>query len=429
MVEYAKQTKETALLITVHLREHSRSDVQNHLEELEGLCATLGFVSCGEFIVPLKQPQPKYFVGSGWAEEIAEQAEFLQADYIVFDDDLSPSQQRNLEKLCKCPIIDRHQIIIEIFARRAQTREARLQVELAQLVYSLPRLRRMWTHLSRQQGGAKGTRGEGETQLEADRRLVEARISKLKRELKRVRSQRGTLRKQREGIPVPTAAIVGYTNAGKSSLHHALTASNIFVEDKLFATLDPTTRRYKLSSGQEMLMTDTVGFIRKLPHDLVNAFKSTLEETVLAHFLLHVVDISSPDLHQHIATTRSVLEEIGARNKSELLIFNKCDLASADQIKFMRSQYPQALYISAKAGEGLKLLSTALEGELQKSLQKVKITLPHSRGDIVAMAHREGQVISADYLEEEVVLQAYLPDRILSSIHEKSQEILVEHLH
>ena len=284
MVEYTKQKEEKALLITIRLHGHSENDVQNHLEEMGRLCATLGFTVCGEYIVPLKEPHPKYFIGSGWAEEIAEQAGFLEADYVVFDDDLSPSQQRNLEKLCDRPIIDRHQIIIEIFAQRAQTKEARLQVELAQLVYSLPRLRRLWTHLSRQRGGAKGTRGEGETQLEVDRRIVEARIARLKLDLKQVRKQRGTLRKQRESIPVPTAAIVGYTNAGKSSLHRALTSSDILVENKLFATLDPTTRRHRLPSGQELLITDTVGFIRKLPHDLVDAFKSTLEETVLSQF-------------------------------------------------------------------------------------------------------------------------------------------------
>ncbi len=418
MIEYEQLDIERAVLVTIRPRELSEREARNHLEELEGLCRTLGFESAGEFIIPIKEPQPKYLVGSGWAEEISVQAEALEADYIVFDDDLSPSQQRNLEKLCKKPVIDRHQVIIDIFADRAQTREASLQVELARLVYSLPRLRRMWTHLSRQRGGAKGTRGEGETQLEVDRRLVEARIGKLKAELKQVRSQRGTLRKHRESVPVPTAAIVGYTNAGKSSLHHALTASEILVEDKLFATLDPTTRRYRLPSGMELLVTDTVGFIRKLPHDLVDAFKSTLEETVLAHFLLHLVDITNQDFRQHIETTREVLEEIGAEDKPEILVFNKCDLASPEHRMYVMQEYPDALYISAKTGDGFTELSEAVEREMMKNLSSVTITLPHSRSDVVALAHREGTVLDTEYLDDHIILKALLPGRVINRLAE-----------
>jgi GTP-binding protein HflX len=416
MIEYRESEPERAVLVTVRFRELSEKEARNHLEELEGLCATLGFRSVGEFIVPVKEPQPKYLVGSGWAEEISAQAEALDADYIVFDDDLSPSQQRNLEKLCDKPVIDRHQVIIDIFADRASTKEASLQVELARLVYSLPRLRRMWTHLSRQRGGAKGTRGEGETQLEVDRRLVEARIGRLKTELAQVRAQRGTLRKQRESVPVPTAAIVGYTNAGKSSLHRALTASDILVEDKLFATLDPTTRRYTLPSGMELLVTDTVGFIRKLPHDLVDAFKSTLEETVLAHFLIHLVDINNPDYRQHIATTREVLREIGAVDKAEILVFNKVDLASAEHRMAVTAEYPDAVYISAKTGEGFSALSDSVEAEMMKNLSAVRIELPHSRGDIVAMAHREGTVLETEYLDDAIVLRALLPGRVIRKL-------------
>lgn len=422
MIDYSELERETALLITLRFRETSERESKNHLEELEGLCSTLGFERVGALVVPVREPSPKFLVGSGWADEICLQAEALEADYIVFDDELNPSQQRNLEKLCKRPVIDRHQVIIDIFADRAQTREARLQVELARLVYSLPRLRRMWTHLSRQRGGAKGTRGEGETQLEVDRRLVEVRIGKLKAELAQVRSQRGTLRKHRESIPVPTAAIVGYTNAGKSSLHSALTASDILVEDKLFATLDPTTRRYSLPSGLELLVTDTVGFIRKLPHDLVDAFKSTLEETALAHFLLHVVDITNPDYLQHIATTREVLEEIGADSKREVLIFNKCDIASADLLSFARHTYPNALFISAKTGAGFEDFAHAVEAELLKTMARVKLHLPHSRGDIVARAHREGTVIDVDYQDNEVVLSALLPGRLIEQLKEFKPE-------
>jgi GTP-binding protein HflX len=424
MIDYRELQSERALLVTVRFRDVSEKEARNHLEELEGLCATLGFESAGEFIVPVKEPQPKYLIGSGWAEEIAAQATALEADYIVFDDDLSPSQQRNLEKLCEKPVIDRHQVIIDIFADRAQTREAVLQVELARLVYSLPRLRRMWTHLSRQRGGAKGTRGEGETQLEVDRRLVEARISKLKAELIQVRAQRGTLRKQREAVPVPTAAIVGYTNAGKSSLHRALTASDILVEDKLFATLDPTTRRYALPNGMELLVTDTVGFIRKLPHDLVDAFKSTLEETVLAHFLIHVVDINNPDFRQHIETTHEVLREIGVEDKNEILIFNKCDAAGPEHRMMVMQEYPDALYLSAKTGDGFSSLAEAVENELMKNLAAVRLLLPHSRGDIVAMIHREGTVLRTEYRDQDMVLDALLPGRIISRLAEFPVEYL-----
>lgn len=422
MIEYEQQKEERALLITLRGKELSDREARDHLEELEGLCSTLGFISAGEFIVPVRDPQPKYLIGSGWAEEISVQAEALEADYVVFDDDLSPSQQRNLEKLCGKPVIDRHQVIIEIFAQRANTKEARLQVELARLIYSLPRLRRLWTHLSRQRGGAKGTRGEGETQLEVDRRLVEARIARLKEELAQVQSQRSTLRKQRESIPVPTAAIVGYTNAGKSSLHRALTDSEILVEDKLFATLDPTTRRYHMPSGMEVLLTDTVGFIRKLPHDLVDAFRSTLEETVLAHFLLHIVDITNPDLHQHISTTRSVLEEIGVQDKPEILVFNKCDAAQGDQKSFMRQRYPRALFISVKSGEGFEELAQAVEAQISKTLQKVRLTMNHSKGDIISLAHREGRVLETEYGDQDVILTAFLPHRLLSMIQSKEKE-------
>ena len=425
MIEYRDQGGNKALLIAVCLREHSETMAKSHLKELKGLCFTLDLIHRGEFIVHLKQVHPKYFVGSGWAKEISEQARLLEADYIIFDDDLSPSQQRNLEKICQRPIIDRHQVILEIFAQRAHTKEARLQVELAQLVYNLPRLRRMWTHLSRQQGGAKGTRGEGETQLETDRRLVEARITRLKTDLKHLRSQRANLRKQRESIPIPTAAIVGYTNAGKSSLHHIFTNSQTLVENKLFATLDPTTRRHKLPAGQELLITDTVGFIRKLPHDLVDAFKSTLEETAFSHFILHLVDISSPDLYQHIRTTQSVLKEIGAADKTEILIFNKCDRVSSDLIRIIRNQYPNALFISVKTGDGIASLNEALQRQLQKTLQKVQVTLPYNRGNVVAIAHQNGQVISADYREENIVLQAYLPERILKSM----SKLEIKYLH
>ena len=257
---------ETALLVCVRLPGMSSTELDYMKEELSNLIDTMGLKVLEVVTATLKKPTPRYFVGSGKAQEIADYAKELEADCIVFDDDLSPSQQRNWEELSGVCVIDRHEVILDIFANRATTKEATLQVGLARMEYSLPRLTRAWTHLSRQRGGTKGTRGEGETQLEVDRRIVLRKISKFKAELKKVRSNRATLRKQRTSIPIPTASIVGYTNAGKSSLLNALTGADVFIEDKLFATLDPTTRRVKLKGGNEILLTDTVGFIRKLPH-------------------------------------------------------------------------------------------------------------------------------------------------------------------
>ena len=301
-----------AYLVGLQTTEQSREEAEALLEELAELCSNLGLVMPARQLVRIREPNPRFLLGSGKTQEIIAEAKANNCELVVFDDELHPAQQRNWEAESGLTVIDRQEIILDIFATRARTREARLQVELAQAEYFMPRLRRAWSHLSRQRGGGANQRGEGETQLEIDQRLVRDRIQKMKAELEVVRKQRNVQRRQRLRVPLPSAAIVGYTNAGKSSLLNALTGAHVLAQDKLFATLDPTTRRLKMESGRILLLTDTVGFVRRLPHRLVEAFKATLEEALVADFLIHVVDASSPEASAHHATTMAVLGELGA---------------------------------------------------------------------------------------------------------------------
>ncbi len=402
---------ESALLVSVSFPNENKSDALSHLEELKLLVGTMDITVPDSFVVSLKHPSPQYLVGRGKATEIAERADTLEVDFIIFDDELTPSQQRNWETLTGRCVIDRHEVILEIFANNAHTKEAALQVGLATMEYSLPRLTRAWTHLSRQRGGSRGTRGEGETQLEADRRTVLARIHRLKRELEQVKLQRDTRRRKRSTAPVPTAAIVGYTNAGKSSLLNALTGANALVEDKLFATLDPTTRRLNLKNGSEVLLTDTVGFIRKLPHDLVDAFKSTLEETALADVTIHVLDAADPEVIQHHRTTLEVLDEIGAGDKPTLLVFNKIDLADEDVISELKSEFPDALFVSAREGRGLESVAQAVKVVLYDTAPVEKYAIPSSRFDLAALIHRTGRVIQEKYHENGILITAQVPPK------------------
>jgi GTPase len=400
---------ERAFLVGIRFSTLSEREACSHLRELEGLVWTMGLETVGRDIVNLREPNSKFLIGSGKAGEIARAAEESGADCIIFDDDLSPSQQRNWEHLANTCVIDRREVILDIFAARASTREAVLQVGLARMEYSLPRLTRAWTHLSRQRGGARGTRGEGETQLEADRRIVLHKIAKMKRDLAKVQSARDIQRKRREELPIPVGSIVGYTNAGKSSLLRALTDADVFVEDKLFATLDPTTRRISLPGGKEVLLSDTVGFIRKLPHGLVEAFKSTLEETVLAAFLLHVIDASDPEFASHISVTNQVLEEIGAGGKPKILVFNKID--SASDLDFLRARYADACFISAKTGEGLEKLIERIGRRVFESGRTMRFEIPHTRYDLAALIHRTGQVIREDYVDDTIRIAARVPEK------------------
>jgi GTP-binding protein HflX len=407
---------ERAFLAGIYFKKHDHSEAENLLEELEALTGTLGVPVVGRMLARVPQPHPKLLAGTGKAQEIIEAAKAVDADVLIFDNELTPGQQRNWEKLSGITVIDRHEVIIDIFAQRAQTKEAALQVDLARLEYSLPRLTRAWGHLGRQAGGIGG-RGEGEMQLEVDRRLVRKQIDKLKAELETVRSQRATQRKQRERLPLPNAAIVGYTNAGKSSLLKRLTKADVLVEDKLFATLDTTTRKIVLPSNQTLLLTDTVGFIRKLPHQLVEAFKATLEEAVIADFLIHVVDASHPQVHEFHATTLDVLAELGADTKTVLTVLNKMDrVEDQGQRQVLLRNFPDAVMISVRTGQGLGELFAHLDEMMATRVRRVEILVPHERSDVVSLLHRQGKVLHSDYINEGIRLSASVPPKLMGTL-------------
>jgi len=339
--------------------------------ELRGLAETLELEIVGHEIIRIRERNPRFGMGTGKAEELAEKAKQLEADCLVFDWEPSPSQQRNWEILAEIPVIDRQELIIRIFAERAATREADLQVQLAQLNYHLPRLTHKYIDLSRQRGGRYGTKGSGETLLETDRRKIEQRIHRLEKEIEQVIKQRQVQRRQRERQRVPVCAIVGYTNAGKSSLLNALTGASVLVEDKLFATLDATTRRFEPVPGMTALLTDTVGFIRWLPHSLIKAFRSTLEEASHANLLIHVLDVSDPSIDECFQTTVSVLGELGAGEIPVVTVLNKIDMLDEAQrdtllARFLKSgRFPECIAVSVRDGIGLKELKTLIAEKLQ----------------------------------------------------------------
>jgi GTPase len=345
----------------------------------------------------LEAPNAGTFIGSGKAAEFAAECRSNQVDTVIFDDELSGAQSRNLEKTFECKILDRTALILDIFAQRARTREGKLQVELAQLQHLLPRLTRYWSHLSRQKGGIGMRGGEGETQLEADRRKVQERIDRIIDDLDLVRRQRTTQRQGRQRKQWPLASIVGYTNAGKSTLLNALTGAAVLAEDKLFATLDPTTRRLRLPTNQNILLSDTVGFIRKLPHGLVEAFKATLEEVVQADLLLHVVDASHHHAEEQIRAVNAVLEEIGARDKAVLMVFNKIDKASPELVKRFLEQHHPSVGVSAKMGIGIEDLLGTLGREIKPEREYLELNVPHEASEAIARLHQVGQVIERDY--------------------------------
>jgi GTPase len=399
---------ENAYLVGVQTSTMREGEAAELLEELHELVENLGIGIVGRTIVNLRQPTPATLVGSGKAEEIIGEARLLQADVIVFDESLSPAQQRNWERESKITVIDRQEVILDVFADRAQTREAVLQVALARMEYSLPRLTRAWTHLSRQRGKGK-MGGEGETQLEQDRRLVRDRISRLKRELEEVQQQRGVQRRKRQRVPVPTAAIVGYTNAGKSSLLNTLTGAEVLAEDKLFATLDPTTRQLVLRGNQKLLVTDTVGFIRRLPHGLVDAFKATLEEAVVADFLIHVLDLTAPSMSEHRDTTLNVLKELGADQAPRLTVFNKLDLATPEQLHRARLLAPDGIFLSARTGEGVPELEARCTELIRDAFGSATLLVPHDRYDVIARLHQVGHVQEEESLDHGVRLVGRYP--------------------
>jgi GTP-binding protein HflX len=399
-----------ALLVGLQTPGMAAGEGEELLGELKELVENLGLIITRTIFINLRLPSPKFLVGSGKAAELMALAKEDGAQLIVVDGELSPSQQRNWEEESGLAVIDRQEVILEIFADRAQTREAVLQVALARMEYSLPRLTRAWTHLSRQRGkGSMG--GEGETQLEQDRRVVRDRIAHLKEELKQVISQRATQRRKRLRKPVPGAAIVGYTNAGKSSLLNKLTGSQVLAVDKLFATLDPTTRQFALPDGRTLLVTDTVGFIRRLPHRLVEAFKATLEEVVFSDFLIHVLDVTNPNVEQHHATTLAVLGELGAADKPMLTVFNKVDATDAKTLAHVRARHPGALFISAHTGAGLALLLRHCEELAIDDYESAELLIPHTRYDLVGKLHAIGQVRKQESVDAGVRLSGRFPSK------------------
>jgi GTP-binding protein HflX len=407
-----------ALLIGLQRPEQSPEEARGLLDELNELVTNLGVEVEGELMVKLREDHPRHLVGTGKMEEIAALAKGLDCGLIVFDDALSPAQQRNWEKDAPgLSVIDRQEVILDIFVTRAKTREAVLQVELAKLQQQLPRLKRLWSHLDRQRGGGSTQRDAGETQLEMDQRKIRDQIAKVRRELEEVVRQRATQRKQRQRVPLPTFAIVGYTNAGKSSLLNRLTGADVFAANQLFATLDPTTRRLSLPSGRILLLTDTVGFVRRLPHRLVEAFKATLEESLQADVLLHVVDLGSPERERHAATTLEVLKEIGAGDRPVLTILNKADLLTDpfDRAEAL-AQHPGSILISTLTGEGLDKLAARLDELAAEHDKEMTLLIPHDRYDLVARIHQNATVIESKTLDAGTRLVAIIPERLSSSV-------------
>jgi GTPase len=409
---------EKAFLVGVYSQAAQKGESESLLGELDSLVDTLEIPVIDRLLVRIQSPNPRYFVGSGKAEEICERAKEQGADVIVFDNGLSPAQQRNWEALSGLAVIDREEVILDIFARRAQTKEARLQVDLARLEYSLPRLTRAWGHLGRQ-GGGLGAKGEGETQLEADRRLVRAQIDRLKSDLELVRLRRATQRKQRERLPLPNAAIVGYTNVGKSALLKKLTGAKVLVEDKLFATLDTATRRVLLPSSQNLLLTDTVGFVRNLPHRLIEAFKATLEEAVVSDFLVHVLDASHPRVFDFYQTTMRVLEELGADSKRMLTVLNKMDLVKDEStLHALRLHFPEGIFISVRSGYGLNELLHRMTDLLADRVSKVELALPLDRTELLSLLHRTSHVIGLRYEDSHVSVVAMVSPKVYARVEQ-----------
>lgn len=421
------QMVERALLVRICFDKREEEESRSLLNELAELVGTLGIGVVGDQLVRARQTQKKFLCGKGKAEEVAAQARELGCDCIVFDNQLAPNQQREWEEAADMTVIDREEIILDIFARRAQTREARLQVELARMEYALPRMARMWGHLDREGGGGSGgsaaARGMGEQQIEVDRRMARKRIDRIKADLAAVRKQRATQRKERQKAEAPHAAIVGYTNAGKSTLLNLLSGSEVLEADMLFATLDPTTRRVELPDGRDLLVTDTVGFVRNLPHRLVESFKATLEEAVLADFLVHVLDASEPELERLCDTTLEVMTELGAADKPVLTVLNKIDLVDDPQRRrALQSQFPEAVSISARSGEGMDALHHKFVDYLSRAVSRRRYRIPQHRGDLVSLLHAEAKVLETSYEGNDVFVEV-LVSRELEGRLERDREI------
>ncbi|MFT4552394.1 MAG: GTP-binding protein HflX [Chlamydiales bacterium] len=422
--EYFEEEKRPskALLIGVYTHKDHKDTCVEHLEELERLTDTYGFITLEKVPIFLRKFEASTFLTKGKMEEMQELAKSLDVNVVIFDDEIQPSQQRNLEEVFERTVMDRTEVILEVFGQRAQTKEAQIQIKLAKVRYQFPRLKRLWTHLERQAGGGSGgvfLKGMGEKQIEIDRRLLNSEARKLERALKEIKVHRETQRQDRVRTGIPTFAIVGYTNAGKSTLLNALTDAEVFVEDKLFATLDTTTRKFTLPNKQDILLVDTVGFIRKLPHTLVAAFRSTLEEAVQTDVLLHLIDVSHPMVLEQVAATEEVLKELKASDKPIITVFNKIDkcenLAIIDRL---RIKFPRTVQISALKQEGFDDLMDLMVEELSKRREVVKIRVPQSQYDVVSEVMRKGRVINQDYEENDVLMTVEMSSELKGRVEE-----------
>lgn len=408
-----QQRKERAVLVGVELPSNDHKiSLEYSLEELESLAQTAGAEVVEKFTQQLRSITPATLVGRGKVDQIHAKVDELHPDLVIFDEDLTPAQQRNLESAFEVRVIDRSQLILDIFAQRARSNEGKLQVELAQLEYLLPRLTRQWTHLSRL-GGGIGTRGPGETQLEVDRRRIREKIGHLKRRLKTVERTRSLQRKERDNVPFATIALVGYTNAGKSTLMNALTRAGVLVEDKLFATLDPTIRSLRLPNGDKVMIADTVGFINKIPHSLIEAFKSTLEEVMSADLLLHLVDMTSPLVDEQIQVIEEVLVEIGAGDIPTIIVPNKIDLLSEPpQYPFKNRGSEEVCPISAVTGEGLEALLNVIGTHLDRGKEKIHLSLSTSQGALLSLLRERGRVENEIYDDDRVHITAMVTPKL-----------------
>lgn len=404
---YATENAERAILVALETEE-SEDTLEARLDELADLAATAGVAVARQIGQRRKQPDPAYLIGHGKADELFGEVQELGAGLVIFDDDLSPTQQRNLgEALQQTRVIDRTQLILDIFAQRARTREGKLQVELAQLSYLLPRIGTLYTKFERQQGGIGVRGGGGETKLEMDRRKIRERITDLERDLAEVIKQRGQQRASRRNLPFPTAALVGYTSAGKSTLLNTLSGSEVLADQMLFSTLDPTTRRVVLPDGWGILLTDTVGFIRRLPPHLVAAFRATLEEVIEADFLIHVVDASAPEAGRQREVVMETLAELGAAEKPIVTVFNKADrVEDSYTLRTLVADTPNSVYISARRAEGIPYLMDCIRATVQTLVARMNLAIPYRRSDIVALCHEYGRVLSVDYKDDHILVCA-----------------------
>jgi GTPase len=414
----AKRAQTRAIVVGVTKRSQEKELVGEHLHELKLLADTQGIPVVKEALFTVRNFTAATFLSTGKVEELQGMAATYEATLIIFDDEISPAQQRNLERLLKMPVIDRTEVILGVFAMRAKSREAKLQVELAQTKYLLPRLKRLWTHLSRQTGGGGGAggggylKGEGEKQIEIDRRLLKRRVERLEKEIHEIRDYREVQRQQRVRSSIPVLAIVGYTNAGKSTLMNALTKADVYIENKLFATLDTTTRKYLLPNNQEVLFIDTVGFIRKLPHLLVAAFRSTLEEAIYADIILHVIDAGHPLAQEQAETTLKVLKELDSHDAPIITILNKIDTIPPDQMaSFQKLKFanPRSKSISALNKTGLDELEQEIINQLQDRRKKLTLRIPQKDYRVMALAMRDGKILKKEYDENDVLVELEVP--------------------